>query len=81
MTIERDGDLIRLAGACGVEDVEALLEHLLAGPSRIELSGCEHLHAALFQLLLASGARIEGEIPPFLRRWNLFAPGPADERR
>ena len=72
MTIEREGDLVRLAGTCGVEDVEALLDHLAAGARRIDLTGCEHLHAALFQLLLASAARIEGEPPEFLRRWGLL---------
>ena len=72
MTIAREGDLVHLAGACGVEEVETLLEHLSAGARRVDLTGCAHLHAALFQLLLASGARIEEEPPEFLRRWSLL---------
>ena len=72
MTIAREDDLVRLTGRCGVEEAEALLEHLASGVVRVNLGGCEQLHAAILQLLLASQAQIEGERPAFLARWNLL---------
>ena len=72
MTVEREGGVVRLTGACGVEEAEALLAHLASGARRVDLGGCDQLHAAILQLLLASGAEIQGERPAFLDRWDLL---------
>ena len=78
MSVQREGDRVRLVGRCGAEDAETLLAHLAAGVRRVDVSGCEQLHAAILQLLLAGSARIEGEAPDFLVRWKLL-PGDGAE--
>jgi hypothetical protein len=78
MSIERDGECLRLVGNCGVEDAEGLLAHLATGANRADVGGCETMHAAIFQLLMASGMEIAGDPPEFLARWGLLAaPMPA----
>lgn len=43
-----------LEGHVSVEDTEALLAHLRATEQpAVDLAGCEHLHAAVLQVLLA----------------------------
>lgn len=58
-----DGATIALEGVCSVEDAETLLRHLLAVPqATVDWRRCEHAHAAVIQVLLASGAALRG--PP-----------------
>jgi hypothetical protein len=66
----RDG-VIHLEGRCGVEEAETLLGHLSVPGVRIDLGGCEHLHAALFQLLMAARVPIAGEPAGFVAEWLL----------
>ena len=59
MTVRLDGDLIRLEGACHVEEAEALLRLIHDAPGRgIDLSDCKRLHAAVVQVLISFGATI-----------------------
>jgi hypothetical protein len=65
----RDGDVIHLSGHCRVEDAETLAA--LLQPSEgvtIDISGCDSLHAAVVQVLLAFDAPVVGApAEPFLR--------------
>jgi len=69
MTIQVADGTIHLTGRCPAEDTEPLLEHLSSGFSKVDLTGCDHLHTAVFQLLMAAKADIRGEPSPFLRDW------------
>jgi len=69
MTVEVEGELVRLSGRCGAEEAEALLSALVSGVPVVDLSGCEHLHASLVQLLMAARPAIVGEPASFLARW------------
>ncbi|KAA2236273.1 hypothetical protein [Salinarimonas soli] len=71
MTVRLDGQLVRLEGACPVEDAEVLLRLLLASPeAAVDWRACESLHGAVAQVLLASGAPLQGPpASPFLRQW------------
>jgi hypothetical protein len=71
MTIAVEAGTIRLTGRCGAEEAEQLLALLGDGIDRVDLSGCEHLHAALLQLLMASRPAITGTPAPFIARWLL----------
>lgn len=53
--IRLDGTIVRLEGACPVEEAEELLE-LLQGKAvtAVHLGACTLLHTAVFQLLRAS---------------------------
>jgi hypothetical protein len=58
--LEKTG-VIALAGRCGVEEAEELQRHLLAAPEAIvDWTGCESLHAAVVQVLLAARPQIRG---------------------
>ena len=59
----------RLSGLCTAEDAEPLLEFFAAGGDRVDLGKCEHLHAAVLQLLLAARPGITGTPAPFVREW------------
>lgn len=51
---------VLLQGVLSVEDAETLLEWLQKKPSATaDLSGCEHVHPANLQVLLAAGTRID----------------------
>jgi len=53
--------VIELLGRCDPDDAEALQQHLLANPgATIEWSGCEHLHAAVVQVLLVGAPLVRG---------------------
>ena len=78
MTIEVEADEIRLTGRCGAEEAEKLLALLSEGVDRVDITGCEHLHAALLQLLMAARPAIRGEPSPFIARWLLPLADPAD---
>ncbi|TCT01723.1 hypothetical protein [Aquabacter spiritensis] len=64
-----DPETLVLEGHCPVEDAEALLRLLSATPDAcVDWRGCESAHAALVQILLATGARRRGPpAGPFLR--------------
>jgi hypothetical protein len=58
-----DAAVIALEGACPIEDAETLLRHLLAAPhATVDWRRCEQAHAAVVQVLLASGVTLRG--PP-----------------
>ena len=61
----------RFLGICSVEEAEALLDWTQGHSApRADLSGCEHLHAALLQILLAREVEVVG-LPqdPWLSTW------------
>ena len=61
--------VIELAGRCEVVDAEVLQRHLLAAPgAAITWDTCEHLHAAVLQVLLVAKPLVQGTpSSPFLR--------------
>ncbi len=69
MKASRDGDVVYLSGHCRVEDAEALVALLKPSESLVvDVSGCDSLHAAVVQVLLAFGAPVVGApVEPFLR--------------
>ncbi|WP_288580392.1 hypothetical protein [uncultured Methylobacterium sp.] len=71
MSVRRDGELIRLEGACPVEEAETLAALLLAEPSLgVEWSACTGLHTALVQVLLRLRPPLHGTCgDPFAARW------------
>lgn len=69
MTMTVSDDVVHLCGYCPAEDAEALLPILAAGARTVDLTGCDHLHAAVFQLLMATGCQIIGEPAPVLAQW------------
>ncbi|OYV35649.1 MAG: hypothetical protein B7Z80_17730 [Rhodospirillales bacterium 20-64-7] len=75
MSVELQGDCIILAGRCRVEDAEALLGALQAGPGRtVDLSRCTALHTAVFQVLQAARPTLAGApAEPGLRNWLMPA--------
>jgi len=75
---ERDHS-VELIGDCGFEDAEPLLRRLTASPATlVDVTGCERVHAAVIQVLLASGAEIRG---PFAGRFLRSMIGPLLPRR
>ncbi|PXA84767.1 hypothetical protein DMC47_39060 [Nostoc sp. 3335mG] len=55
MTIRVDQGVIFLEGRCRIEEAETLLGHLLEDGDRpVDLSGCEALHSAVVQILMAA---------------------------
>ncbi|MDR9467507.1 hypothetical protein [Marinospirillum sp.] len=64
-------DTLKLEGVCGVEEAEEIHEKLLEDPElQLDLSACEHLHAASFQTLLAQPRPIKrGARDAFIKRW------------
>ena len=71
MSVRLNGNIILLEGQCRVEDAEPLLGWLQADRSRVvDLTGAEHLHAAVFQVLMALRPSIkEGGKDAFIREW------------
>jgi hypothetical protein len=53
MSIQIENDVIRLQGACLVEDAEALLLALQDGCRQIDIGSATRLHLAIVQLLIA----------------------------
>ena len=52
---------IDLIGHCYSEDAESLQQHLLDRPgASVNWSACEHLHAAVLQVLLVANTAISG---------------------
>jgi hypothetical protein len=72
MSVVHDGEQIRLVGACPVEDAETMLARLQQAPDTIvNLTECTHMHAAVAQALLVSGATTTGTSTGFLAEWLL----------
>jgi hypothetical protein len=71
MSVRLDGNVIFLEGPCRVEDAEPLLGWLQADRERmIDLTGAEHLHAAVLQVLMALRPPMRGTAgDTFLRDW------------
>jgi len=69
MSIEIRGEFVHLHGRCGIEDAEPLLEILSSAASIVDLTGCDHLHGALLQLLLTARPKLVGEPGPFVMKW------------
>ncbi|MBA1157438.1 hypothetical protein H0S73_15025 [Microvirga sp. Marseille-Q2068] len=71
MSARLNGEVILLEGQCRVEDAEPLLAWLQANRNRIvDLTNAEHLHGAVFQILMALKPAIRGEgKDAFLRDW------------
>jgi hypothetical protein len=71
MSLRVDGRVILLEGPCRVEDAEPLLGLLQADRGRtVDLTGAEHLHAAVLQVLMALRPAIRGTPRDgFLRDW------------
>jgi hypothetical protein len=81
MSVHLDGKIIRLDGACPVEDAETLLGLLQLAPGRlVDMSAAEHLHAAVVQVLLAFRPPVSGApADAFVVAWLaplLERPGP-----
>jgi len=74
MTVRRAGDTIFLEGVCAVEDAETLLQHVQAGATKFDWSGCSDLHAACLQVLMAAqlSPRWTPEIPEIDRWFKLI---------
>jgi hypothetical protein len=79
MTVQLEGDRIRIAGPGVIEDAELLLTLLQADPTRIvDLTEAGHLHAAFVQILLALRPALAGPArDPFVQKWlmPLLTPG------
>jgi hypothetical protein len=73
MTVRLNGEQVRLEGECRVEEAETLVTLLQAAPDRIvDVSAAGHLHAAVFQVLLAMRPRMEGApADAFVKQWLL----------
>jgi hypothetical protein len=71
MSVALDEDIIRLSGACRVEDAETLLVVLQFNPGRrVDISDVTHLHAAVVQVLLAFRPKLSGVSPDlFVENW------------
>lgn len=79
MSVTRDGDVIRLAGACGVEDAEPLAALCRAGPGvTVDLAAAGELHTAVVQALLELAPPLRGvPVDPFAAAFVLPALGRA----
>lgn len=80
MSIERrqDGAIV-LAGTCGPEDAEPLLQMLIDTPvGPVEWSSCEHLHTAVVQILLLTKPDLVGPCgDAWIDQWiSALNPGP-----
>ncbi len=63
--------VVVLESVCTVEEAESLLGWLQEHPKgKVNLKKCEHLHAALLQVLMATGAHVSAwPEDPGLRVW------------
>lgn len=80
MTIEFKEDMLLCTGVLTVEDAELLLHEVAGRPQAlVDLGGCEHLHSACLQVLMAASARVaRWPESPALAAW-LRAALPQDE--
>ena len=79
MSVEIEGRIVRLKGRCEAADAELLLSVLTEGADKVDLTDCEHLHAAMLQLLLASAIEVTGTPSGFIAQWLLPLLQPAVE--
>ena len=79
MTIDYQEKRVALSGICTVEEAEDLLGWLVKHPqAEVDLSGAEHLHAAVVQALMALAPRLVGQpADAFVARCFSCQPGPA----
>lgn len=62
MALEFTDTVATLSGVAPVQDAEPLLEWLQANPGgALDLTACEHLHAAVLQVILRTGVTIRSE--------------------
>jgi len=68
MSVRIANQIIVLEGRCRIEEAEMLLGYLLEDGDRlVDLSGCETMHSAVVQILMAAKPVISGRpIDPFL---------------
>jgi hypothetical protein len=80
MSARLDGNVIVLEGACRVEDAEPLLGWLQADRGLIvDLTGAEHLHTSVLQVLMAVRPALIGTVrDAFIREWLTPAFSEAD---
>ena len=71
MPVSYKRNLVQLSGVVSVEDAEGLLEWLLKKPSsKVDLSGCTHLHPSNLQVLMAAGCTVKAlPLDPGLAAW------------
>ena len=59
--VRRDPGSIALEGACGADDAEPLLQMLIETPAAaVDWRGCEGLHTAVVQVILAARPALVG---------------------
>lgn len=75
MSVTLDGDVVRLAGACGVEDAETLAALCRTAPGvTVDLAAAGSLHTAVVQALLEFAPPLRGfPADPFAAAWILPA--------
>jgi hypothetical protein len=75
MSVELDGNVIRVMQEGRIEDAETLFGLLQADPGRrIDLAGASQLHTAVLQVLLAFHPRLAGPTgDDFVNTWLLPA--------
>lgn len=65
MTISLDAGTVRLTGACGVEEAEALVTFLASQPeSHVDVSGATSIHTSLWQTLMVFRPHVTGNPAP-----------------
>ncbi|SFC00520.1 hypothetical protein SAMN05660443_1103 [Marinospirillum celere] len=71
MSYTLESNCLKLEAICGVEEAEEIHEKLLEDPElHLDLSACEHLHAAVFQALLRQPRPIKrAATDSFIKRW------------
>lgn len=71
MALEIQETVATLSGVVTVQDAEPLLEWLQANPGgALDLTACEHLHAAVLQVILRAKPRIQkNPTDPDLALW------------
>lgn len=73
VTVSAEG-VILLQGHCTLEDAELLLRNLSDRPdATVDWTGCDHVHTALVQVLMASKSRIVGSPTHAFLRQHLAA--------
>lgn len=78
MPVREDEAVVRLEGACPVDDAETLAGLLLErADAAVDWSACTHMHAAVYQVLLRMRPVMHGACgDPLVARW-LAGPGVA----
>lgn len=72
MTVKQVDGVVILEGNCGVEEAETLLQAILAAPAaRIDWSGCQQIHTAVVQIILAAKIPVRNPCGnAWFRRWG-----------